>query len=603
VSPDTVFLTGATYQLTATVRDGVGNLLTGHPATWSSSNPGGLTVSQTGLVTALAAGAYFVTATVDSLQAYAGVFVGAGPPASVSVAPTAASVGAAGDTLVLTAIVRDAAGRLLDHPATTWVSSDPSVATVASDSAGGLGLAVGTVTGVIPGVATITATSGTASGTASLTVTQAASVASVTVSPTSTSLVSHATKQLVATVRDPSGKVLAGRSIAWVSDNPAVATVSTSGVVTAVGAGSATVTATSGGMSGSSAISVTLLSLTSVLSGGEHVCGLTASGEAYCWGYNGGGHLGNGTADDHSLWPVHVVGGLRFTTLSVGWNHNCALTAARDAYCWGDNNFGELGDGTTTPSTVPVAVSGGLKFVTVSVKGYHTCALTATGAVHCWGNNDYGQLGDGSTRASPVPVVIASGVAFAALSVGAWHTCALTAVGKAYCWGYNEGSVLGDGTSINRLTPVAVSGGLTFSMIGAGGFETCGVTSGAVGYCWGIGSAAGSSVPAVLPGALSFASVTPGAQHTCGLTTAGAAYCWGDGSYGGLGNGTEGFSATPVAVVGGLTFASVTTGGDGFACGLTTSGTAYCWGFNRYGQLGDGSTSNSSVPVKVAGQQ
>src|SRR5436309_2811237 len=162
LSPDTVYLSGTTYQMTATVRDAAGNVLIDQPVTWSSTDPSDFTVSSTGLVTAVAAGVGHVTAMVGSLRRDAEVIVAAGPAASVTLAPTQGSVGAAGDTIKFTATVRDAVGRLLGNPWVTWTSSDVGVATVAADSAGNAGLAFATVTGVSPGGITITATSGTA---------------------------------------------------------------------------------------------------------------------------------------------------------------------------------------------------------------------------------------------------------------------------------------------------------------------------------------------------------------------------------------------------------------------------------------------------------
>ena len=640
VSPDTVIMTGATYQMTATVRDAAGNLLIDQPVTWSITCCGdtsGLTVSSTGLLTAPAAGVYFVTASVGSLQTAAEVVVIAGPPAAVVVSPTQASVGASGDTIVLVAIVRDARGRLLDHPAVAWSSSNVAVATAAADSSAGAGRAFVTVTGVSPGSVTITARSGTASGTASVTVTPPPPVASVTVSPASATRVVQGRTQLSAVARDATGKVLAGRMIAWTTDNAAVATVGANGLVTAIGMGSAAVRATSEGVSGTAAITVTAISLVAVDPGESHACGLTPSGAVYCWGYYANGALGvdsvgletcspaefNGETFACSTTPIPAANGLTFSSLRAGSNHSCGLTASGQAYCWGYNGDGQLGDGLTASTSEPAVVSGGLTFAALSAGALHSCGLTTTGAAYCWGYNAQGELGAptgpcnpplaGSTPCSLTPVAVSGGLTFSSISVGIEHTCGLTPSGAAYCWGV--GLALGDGSNTDSPVPVPVSGGLTFSALSAGGSHTCALTSAGAAYCWGDGSydqlgdtllpvgTNRSLVPVPVSSSLTFTTLSAGGEYTCGLTATGDAYCWGWNGSGQLGDGSSINRLTPVAVAGGLTFSAIATmSGGRHTCGLATSGAVYCWGDNGFGQLGNGTTTNSSVPVKVAGQ-
>ena len=599
LSTDTIFMTEPTYQLTATVRDAAGNILIDQPVTWSTSDPNGLTVSSSGLLTALAAGEYSVRASVGSFEAFAFVIVSAGPPAAVAVSPTQATVGAAGDTIKLTATVRDAGGRLLDHPSVAWISSDVALATVAVDSSAGAGRAFATVTGVSSGSVTITATSGTASATASVTVTPPLPVASVTVSPASAMLVLQGKMQLSAVVRDANGRVLAGRPIAWTTDNAPVATVDANGLVTAIGVGSAAVTATSEGVSDTAAITAIAITLQSVtLRFGNHACGLTRSGAAYCWGSNGWGELGAGSSVPSNPWPAPVVGGLAFSALTAGGGLTCGVATSGAAYCWGYNGDGELGDGsTTTRSSVPVGVRGGLTFSAVSPGSWHTCGVTRTGAAYCWGRNDSGELGDGSTSSSSVPVAVTGGLTFSTVGTLTYgSTCGLTTAGAVYCWGGGYGSV-----------PAAVPGGLTFSTLSVGVDHTCGVTSGGTAYCWGAGPALGdgttnsSAVPVAVVGGLSFSMVSAGGDHTCSVATGGAAYCWGYNNYGELGTGSTDYSNVPVPVTGGLTFSSVIAGSRS-TCGIDVGGAAYCWGYNGSGQLGNGTRTNSSVPVKVSGQ-
>ncbi len=262
---------------------------------------------------------------------------------------------------------------------------------------------------------------------------------------------------------------------------------------------------------------------------------------------------------------------------------------------------------------------------------FRTCGLAADGTAFCWGINGEDLLGvgpttgdcfDGDVDCSTTPAAVLGGITFASLSVGNAHTCGLDAGGQAYCWGVNHDGRLGTGDTLAVVTPMAVAGGLTFTQVDAGGEHTCGISTAGAAYCWGsneneaLGTAATvdicetlftprisiscSAVPLPVGGGLTFVAVevSEAGQHTCGLTSAGTAYCWGRGAQGQLGSGST--TRDPRLVPGVPEFVSLGVGGD-HSCGVTAGGEAYCWGGNNNGQLGRGTLGGQDEPLPVIG--
>ncbi len=354
--------------------------------------------------------------------------------------------------------------------------------------------------------------------------------------------------------------------------------------------------------------------VSAITAGGYYTCAVTISGEAKCWGDNLYGQLGDGTTTNHTT-PVDVVGLTSgVLAISAGYNHTCTLTAAREVKCWGSNSGGQLGDGTTSRRSTPVDVvmlASGVS--AVSAGDFHTCALAVSGEVKCWGENAYGQLGDETTTAHSTPVDViglASGVS--AVAAGDSHTCALTTGGGVKCWGYNYYGQLGDNTTTNHSTPMDVVG-LTsgVSAIAAGPLHTCALTTGGGVKCWGYnyygqlgdGTTTNRSTPVDVTGLASGVSaISVGGRHTCALTTAGGVKCWGNNNLGQLGYGTDLYeSSTPVNVVGLTSGVSAISAGDDHTCAVTTSSGIKCWGFNHNGQIGDATTTNRYTPVDAIG--
>jgi alpha-tubulin suppressor-like RCC1 family protein len=354
--------------------------------------------------------------------------------------------------------------------------------------------------------------------------------------------------------------------------------------------------------------------LVSISAGDQSACGLTATGQAYCWGFNNSGQLGNGTTNTSSV-PVAVSGGIAFGTISgpggLFGDGVCGLAKAGQTYCWG---FGFLGNGSPfSGSLVPIAIADTLAFASISVNDF-TCAVSKAGVADCWGIDGEGELGNGSSTPGvdfDSPVAVLGGLAFSSVGTGFFHACGLTKGGQAYCWGQNFAGQLGTGDfSAGSNVPVAVSTGLTFTQVSVGQFHTCALTKDGTAYCWGAnggqlgnGSTNSSNVPVPVAGGITFASITAGASHTCALTKAGVAYCWGSNFVGEAGTGT-GASLTPITtpspVAGGFTFASLSAGAQ-LTCGVAVKLGAFCWGNNASGQVGNGSTSSFfDAPSPVA---
>ena len=256
--------------------------------------------------------------------------------------------------------------------------------------------------------------------------------------------------------------------------------------------------------------------------------------------------------------------------------------------------------------------AGGVSFAQVSAGLDHACGVTTSGAAYCWGANGGGGLGDGTTTSPRTsPVLVLGGLRLIQVAAGSGQTCAVSTARAAYCWGYNGDGDLGDGTTIDRTSPVPVVGGLSFTQVtAAGDGYSCAVTTGHAAYCWGLnvsgnlgdGTTTQQTSPVLVLGGLSFSQVSAGDDyHACGVTTGGAAYCWGYNVEGQLGDGTTTRQTSPVPVTGGLSFVQLSAG-DVRSCAVTTSGAAYCWGYNVNGWLGDGTTTTPRTsPVPVVG--
>ena len=357
--------------------------------------------------------------------------------------------------------------------------------------------------------------------------------------------------------------------------------------------------------------------LTEITLGSFHSCSILDDGSVSCWGSNEFGQLGDGTRESkHIPTKVLLPQGKRVDGLSSGSYHNCAIIDDDTFRCWGSNEFGQLGDGTSIERTSPVIVSlgGGKTATSVSSGEGHTCSILNDKTIKCWGDNSNGQLGDGTRTGSHSPIAVNLGGSDLAISIssGSYHTCALTTTRDVKCWGDNYHGQLGLGDNVDRLVPnlVTLPADTDVISISSGSFHTCAVLNNGEVYCWGFNaygqlgdsSTNNSNIPVksrLLENQIS-TQVSSGVFHTCSLLDGGEIACWGDNTVGQLGDGTSTSSTIPIIADLPVDSAALSISvGQRHSCSILDDATLYCWGYNEFGQLGDGTTDNSDSPKNI----
>ena len=353
------------------------------------------------------------------------------------------------------------------------------------------------------------------------------------------------------------------------------------------------------------------LVFTSIAAGANHSCGITSTG-TWCWGER---DLGT-TLYQTLPAPQAVTDAQGITAISAGNALTCGTRPDGRALCWGLNSAGETGIGEIGPSWTPTPVKTSITFASVSTSGAkqygrpHACGLTTEGAAFCWGDNYFGQLGDGTTRASLVPVRVSGNRLFESITVGSQFTCGIARGGDAYCWGQGSDGQLGDaplkvgncgapgsGALLPcSVTPRLVPGGVKFSSLTAGSAFACGLDTGGRAYCWGAnhfgqlgdGTSFWRFAPTRIADAPTFTSIEAGGSSACALTAGHDVMCWGNNMLGQLGDGTTQIRYHPAKVSSSAAFMAISVGDD-HACALTAGGAGYCWGSNEAMKLGKGS--------------
>lgn len=388
------------------------------------------------------------------------------------------------------------------------------------------------------------------------------------------------------------------------------------------------------------AAAVVLVLLPTILSGslsrGQVVDG---RGAVWAWGWNGYGQLGNGTTND-SMLPVQVTGLTDAVATGGGKEHSLAVKSDGTVWAWGYNGYGQLGhepgDGDSVTEAGgyyrpnPVQVPGLTGVVSVAGGNLHSLALKGDGTVWAWGFNGYGQLGhDNSTdsvlpnldRYNPFPTQVAGLTDVVAVSGNCWHSLAVESNGTVWAWGYNDHGQLGDGTTEWRDAPVQVTGLTGITAVSAGFYHSIALKSDGTAWTWGLnergqlgnGTTTSSLIPVQVSGLTGATTVGAGELHCIALKDEGTVWAWGDNSHGQLGDGSPLYpdpedpppgvvpwKTTPAQVI---QLTDVVTIAAGGAHNLTVKadGTAWAWGYNASGELGNNSADSSSTPVQVIG--
>jgi alpha-tubulin suppressor-like RCC1 family protein len=507
IEPDSVAIeAGDMVALTALVLDVAGNPVAGPTVAWSSTDTTIAAVDSTGIVTGRGAGGAFVVASLDSLRdsTHVDVLV---PVAAIVVEPDTLDMVVAGSATPYVAAL-DSSGQVLYGRAIKWSSADGGVAVVDS---------IGWITGLTTGSTVIIARRGLL---ADSIVVNVRTVRFATVSA------NRFYPQYVTC-----GVTVAGAAYCW-----------------GHGGGSGALSAGHEWVHSTGPVAVRGgLTFNDVRTGRAFACGLTPAGAAWCWGRGIAYRLGTGTTSEaDTAAPSAVVGGHTFSVLATGFWHTCGLEAGA-AWCWGGGSNGALGQPVGDQST-PIPVSGGLTFTAIEAGDLFTCALGADSLAYCWGDDQYGQLGDGATTSRATPAPVHGGHRFRSLSLGPGRSCGITAADSLYCWGgTGSASVPVDQPSAAGLSHVSVGGG-----------HVCGLAPDGAAYCWGYngrgalgtGDTQSSDAPRAVVGGLLFSRISAGSGYTCGLTAAQLLYCWGSNYLGQLGDGTTQDRLVPTRVVG-----------------------------------------------------
>ncbi|MFH1226716.1 MAG: hypothetical protein V1701_02280 [Planctomycetota bacterium] len=323
----------------------------------------------------------------------------------------------------------------------------------------------------------------------------------------------------------------------------------------------------------------------------------------WAWGDNNGGQLGDGTITNKNT-PTRIGTATNWPTIAAASYSTIALKADGTLWAWGYNYYGQLGDGTNIDKHTPTHIGTATNWSTIAT-GFHTVAIKTDGTLWAWGYNCYGQLGDGTTISRTTPSCIGTLVNWLTIAAGRSHTIARKTDGSLWAWGYNVDGQLGDGTYIDKYIPTHIGTDTNWSAIDAGLDHTIALKTDGSLWAWGFnnygqlgnGTTTGRTVPTRIGTATNWLTIAAGESHTIALKTDGTLWAWGWNSFGQLGDGTTTSKNVPTQIAG--TNWSAIAGGGRHTVALKSDGSLWTWGWNVYGQLGDGTNIDRHTPTQV----
>ena len=356
--------------------------------------------------------------------------------------------------------------------------------------------------------------------------------------------------------------------------------------------------------------------------GYAHTCGLTNDGELFCWGHNNYGQLGDGangidqydTSTDQ-INPIRIGNNSDWTHISLGEHHSCGIRNGGELFCWGYNDEGEIGDGTTSNRNVPTRV-GTESDWTYIVLGhyYHSCGIRNGGELFCWGQNIGQFIGSSRSAHALFPILIGTDSDWTHLSSGFDHACGVRN-GNLFCWGHSNdyGQIGSDQNGYHDITLIGTESDWTHVFLGD--YHSCGLRNGGELFCWGRndsgqlgdGTNANKSIPTSIGIESDWTHILLGGYHTCGIRNNGELFCWGNNTSGQLGDGTADNRNIPTRIGNDSDWVNISLGHGSFSetireahtCGVRGDGELLCWGWNIRGQLGDGTNSDKNIPTLV----
>ena len=339
----------------------------------------------------------------------------------------------------------------------------------------------------------------------------------------------------------------------------------------------------------------------------KHSCAVASNGTLWCWGDNTYGQLGDGSTDEKDA-PVMVGTDSDWSNVDTGYYYTCAIKNTGTLWCWGNNSYGKLGDGTSNQRHEPTQIGTDTNWDRVETGDDHTCGTKTTGTIWCWGRNSCGELGIGVLPTQYSPKQVGTDTNWDQIDVGLEHTCATKTTGTFWCWGSDGYGQLGDGTTGgNQYSPAQVGSGTNWSGVAVGGYHTCGAKSTGTIWCWGYneygqlgdGGSVDKNTPTQVGSGTNWSSLTAGYRNTSGFQNDNTLWFWGDNNNCQLADGAGGNKYSPTNVLTDTDWDQVDLGWN-HSCAVKDSGTLWCWGYNWDGQVGDGTgTGNRCSPTQV----